>query len=106
MGYNTWSFWRPQPGFLREQRWEGWWLDGGEQGALPEKKIGWYSGLLGGLAPSFSLRMLGGGEEIHPTAWASQWQAAGGISPISLGSSTWGAQLGSALWGRGEREGT
>lgn len=30
--------WRPQPGFLREQRWEGWWLDGGEQGALPEKK--------------------------------------------------------------------
>lgn len=61
------------------------------------RSVGWIG--------SFLLAQDAGGK-MHPTAWASQCQAAEGFSPIATGSSTWGAQLGSALWGKSEWEGT
>lgn len=43
-----------------------------------------YAGRIGSFLPAQDAGVGG----MHPTAWASQWQAAGGISPIAIGSST------------------
>lgn len=84
MGYNTWSLLEATARFLQGAKvgrlvagWRG-------AGSFTREKIGWYSGLLGGLAPSFSLRMLGGKCIPQPGPHSVRQLRASRLLPLAL----------------------